>query len=119
VAFLLQNETSVAPNFLDDITLLGPKTCYETGEDTYEVLKSNPNIRCFIWKHAVDLNRALHRLKHAGATISAKKLQLCQPEIIVVGRRCTYEGQEPDMTMVGKVLNWPECQNVPEVRGFV
>jgi len=56
---------------------------------------------------------------HAGATVLAKKLQLCQPEIIIVGRKCTYKGQEPDAMIVEKVLRWPECKNVSEVRGFL
>ena len=56
---------------------------------------------------------------HAGATVLAKKLQLCQPEIIVVGRKCTYKGQEPDVTTVEKVIKWLECRNVLEVRGFL
>jgi len=41
---------------------------------------------------------------HTGATVSAKKLQLCQPEIIVVGRKYMYNRQEPDATMVEKVM---------------
>jgi len=80
------------PNFLDDITLLEPKTQYEGKDGTYEVLSANPGIYRFVWEHAVNLNRILHRLVHAGATVSAKKLQLCQPEIIVVGRKCMYKG---------------------------
>lgn len=119
VAFLLQDETSQAPNFLDDITLLGPKTRYENAEGGYETIPENPGIRRFIWEHAVDLNRVLHRLKRAGATVSAKKLQLCQPEIVVVGRMCTYKGQRPDESTVGKIVRWPECRNVSEVRGFL
>jgi len=56
---------------------------------------------------------------HVGATVSAKKLQLCQPEIIIVGRKCTYKGQEPDATTVEKVLKWPKCKNMSEVRDFL
>ena len=119
VVFILQHEMERAPNFLDDITLLGPKMRYEQEDGTYEVHSENPNIRRFVWEHVVDLNRILHQLVHAGATVSAKKLQLCQPEIIVVGRKCTYNGQEPDATTVEKVIKWPECRNVSEVRGFL
>ncbi|KXN89134.1 Pol polyprotein [Leucoagaricus sp. SymC.cos] len=106
VAFILQHETDKAPNFLDDITLLGPKTQYEKADGTYKTISENSNI-------------FLHCLVHAGATVSVKKLQLCQPEIIVVGRKCMYEEQEPDTGTVEKVLKWPECHNVSEVRGFL
>ena len=104
VAFIIQHEMERAPNFLDDITLLGPKTRYEQEDGTYEVHSENPNIRRFVWEHVVDLNRILHQLVHAGATVLAKKLQLCQLEIIVVGRKCTYNRQEPDTTTVEKVI---------------
>jgi len=107
------------PNFLDDIILLGPKTRYEGKDSTYEVLSANPGICCFVWEHAVDLNYILHCLVHAGATVLAKKLQLCQPEIIVVGRKYIYKRQELNATTVEKVLKWPEYKNVSEVRGFL
>jgi len=77
IAFIPQHETDKAPNFLDDITLLGPKTRYERKDGTYEVLSANPGIRRFVWEHTVDLNCILHCLVHAGATVLAKKLQLC------------------------------------------
>jgi len=118
-AFILQHETERAPNFLDDIMLLGPKTQYEQEDDTYKVLLENSNICCFVWEHAVDLNCILHCLMYMGATVLAKKLQLCQPEIIVVGRKCTYNRQEPDAMTVEKVMKWPEYRNVSEVKGFL
>ncbi|KAF9440127.1 hypothetical protein P691DRAFT_635773, partial [Macrolepiota fuliginosa MF-IS2] len=70
-------------------------------------------------EHVNNLHQVLHRLKSTRATVSAKKLQLCLPEVLVVGKKCTYEGQEPDKGTVEKVLSWPKCQNVPEVRGFL
>jgi len=79
------------PNFLDNITLLGPKTQYEGKDSTYKVLSANPGIRCFVWEYTVDLNHILHYLVHTRVTVSAKKLQLCQLEIIIVGRKCTYK----------------------------
>ncbi|KXN85101.1 hypothetical protein AN958_11705, partial [Leucoagaricus sp. SymC.cos] len=78
----------------------------------------NSGMRHFIWEHAMDLDRVLHHLVHAGVVVSMKKLQLCQLEIIVLWRKCTYEGQEPDVTMK-EVLKWPECWNVSEVREFL
>jgi len=67
----------------------------------------------------VDLNCILYHLVYVGATVLAKKLQLCQLEIIIVGRKCMYKGQKPDAMTVEKVLKWPECKNVSEVRGFL
>ncbi|CAA7271313.1 unnamed protein product [Cyclocybe aegerita] len=48
VAFLLQHETEIAPNFVDDVTVLGPRTRYETPDGGFEVLMGNPGICRFI-----------------------------------------------------------------------
>ena len=119
VAFILQHEIDIAPNFQDDVNVLGPRTRYELSHDSFETIPENPGIRRFVWEHISDVNRVLHRLKHAGATVSAKKLFLCVPEVIVVGQRCTYEGRVPDESKVAKIKNWPPCTSRTEVRGFL
>ena len=119
VSFILQDEIDTAPPFIDDVPVLGPRTRYELPQGTYETLPSNPGIRRFVWEHFVDVNRILHRFKHAGATISGKKLFLGVPELTIVGHRCTFLGRIPDSSQVDKIVNWPPCENVSEVRGFL
>jgi len=119
VAFILQEETDIAPNFQDDVNVLGPRTRYKLPDGTYETISANPGIRRFVWEHCVDANRILHRLRHAGATVSASKLFLCIPEVLVVGHLCTYEGRIPDSSKVSKISNWPPCSTKTEVRGFL
>jgi hypothetical protein len=119
VAFILQHEIDIAPNFQDDVNVLGPHTRYELADGTYETLPDNPHIRRFVWEHCQDVNRVLHRLKHAGATVSAKKLYLCAPEVTVVGQRCTYQGRIPEESKVAKIKNWPSCTSRTEVRAFL
>jgi hypothetical protein len=85
MAFILQHEIDIAPNFQDDINILGPRTRYETSNNGYETIPNNLGTRRFVWEHCLDVDRVLHHLKHAGATISAKKLYLCVLEVIVVG----------------------------------
>lgn len=119
VAFILQAEIEIAPNFQDDVNVLGPHTRYEKEDGTYEVLAENPGIHRFVWEHCTDINRVLHRLKHAGATVSAKKLFLCVPKVIVVGQQCTYEGRIPDDSKISKIIHWPPCTTKSEVRGFL
>ncbi|KAH7922151.1 hypothetical protein BV22DRAFT_976598, partial [Leucogyrophana mollusca] len=70
----------------------GPQTRYKQEDGTYKTIPENNGIRRFVWEHLVDINRVLHRLKHAGATVSAKKLFLAVPEVVVVGQLCNYEG---------------------------
>lgn len=119
VAFILQAEIDIAPNFQDDVNVLGPCTRYELSDGSYELISENPGIRKFVWEHCVDVHRVLHRLKHAGATVSAKKLFICVPEVLVVGQLCNYEGRIPDRTKVSKISNWPPCTSRTEVRGFL
>ena len=119
VAFVLQCEIDIAPNFQDDINVLGPRTRYELPDGTYETISVNSSIRCFVWEHCNDVNRILHRLGHAGATVSAKKLFMCRSEVIIVGQTCNYEGWVPDESKVSKIRNWPPCQTKTKVRGFL
>src|SRR6201999_1275298 len=83
------------------------------------VMGENSKIRQFVWNHLVDLNRILHRLGHAGVTVSAKKIALCVPEVSILGHCCTSKGRIPDRTHVSKILEWPHCRNLTEVRGFL
>ena len=119
VAFILQHEIDIAPNFLDDINVLGPRTRYEQIDGTFEVISDNTGIRRFVWEHCNDINRVLHRLAHAGATVSASKLFTGVPEVIVVGQKCTYEGRLPDDSKIAKIKNWPPCETTTDVRGFL
>jgi hypothetical protein len=54
-----------------------------------------------------------------GATISAKKLFLCVPEVLVIGQLCTYARRTPDTSKVAKIKNWPPCSSRTEVRSFL
>ena len=119
IAFILQHEIDIAPNFLDNINVLGPWTRYERGDGTFETHSDNSGIRWFVWEHCNDVNRVLHHLKHAGATISASKLFTCVPEVIVVGQKCTYKGCLPDDSKISKIKNWPSCKTTTDIRGFL
>jgi hypothetical protein len=63
VAFILQHEIEIAPNFQDDVNVLGPRTRYENSHGSFETIPENAGIRRFIWEHCLDVNRVLHRLK--------------------------------------------------------
>jgi hypothetical protein len=118
--FILQDEIpDKAGVFIDDLGVKGPPTRYEQEDGTYETVPGHPNIRRFVWEHALDVNRILHRVGHAGATVSADKIQLGRKEMVMVGQRCTYEGWIPDTEKVAKILRWPEPRNPTELRGFL
>ncbi|ETW86498.1 hypothetical protein HETIRDRAFT_18490, partial [Heterobasidion irregulare TC 32-1] len=78
-----------------------------------------PGIRRFIWEHAQDVHRVMHRIKCAGGTFSATKGQICRPDVVIVGQRCTPEGRLPETKKIDKILNWPVLTSVKDVRGFL
>ena len=120
VTFILEPEIpNVAKPFLDDTVVMGPRSRYETPEGGYETMPNNSGIRRFIFEHLSDVHRVLHRLGHAGAAVSAKKIFLAVPEVIVLGHKCTYEGRIPDDSKVVKVRTWPPCKTVSDVRAFL
>lgn len=120
MVFILRDEIPhVANIFIDDLPIKGPATIYPDVEGKPETLTENPGIRRFIWEHAQDVNRIMHRIKQAGATFSATKCQICLPEVFIVGQKCTPEGRLPDEDKVSKILNWPLPESVTQVRGFL
>lgn len=63
MTFILAPEMpNIASPFIDDIPVCGPKTRYEE-EGQQEALPENLGIRRFVWEHANDINRVLHRIK--------------------------------------------------------
>jgi len=120
ITFILQDEIPHNVGvMIDDIGIKGPPTRYEDDQGNYETIPENPSIRRFVWEHAVTLNRILHRLAHAGATVSPEKCDVARPQISFVGQTLTYDGRLPDMSRISKILNWPTPTTVTEVRGFL
>jgi hypothetical protein len=120
MCFILQDEIPDTANiFIDDLPIKGPQSIYPDEHGRPEVLLDNPGIRRFIWEHAQDVHRIMHRLACAGMTISAKKTQLCRPSVVIVGQKCTPEGRCPDDSRVQKVLDWPPLKTPKDVRGFL
>ena len=120
MAFILQEEIpDVANIFIDDLPIKGPKTQYLDLNGNPEVLIGNPGIRKFIWEHAVDVHRIMHRIKCAGATFSPKKTQICRPEVLILGQKCTPMGRLPDEDKVAKILKWQTLETPKDVRSFL
>lgn len=71
MTFILQDEieSGKANIFIDDLPVKGPKTQYLDTDGNPETIPGNPGIRRFIWEHAQDVHRVMHRIMHAGATL--------------------------------------------------
>ncbi|KAI0056166.1 hypothetical protein BV25DRAFT_1771512, partial [Artomyces pyxidatus] len=66
-----------------------------------------PGIRRFIWEHAEDVHRIMHRICCAGGTFKPAKAQICCPKVVILGQTCSASGRTPDSQKVDKILNWP------------
>jgi len=120
ITFLLKPEIpNIAKPFLDDIAIHGPTSRYETPEGGYETIPKNTGIRCFIWEHLNDVHRVLHCLGHASATVSAPKLFLAMPKLVILGHKCTYKSRVSEDSKTAKIRTWPACKNVTDVRAFL
>lgn len=120
MTFILKEEIpQVANVFIDDVPIKGPESQYLDKEGNPETVRGNPGIRRFIWEHANDVHRVLHRVACAGATFTGKKVQICLPEVVILGQKCNSQGRLPEDGKVSKILNWPRPRTVKEVRGFV
>jgi transposase InsO family protein len=118
--FILQDEIPhVAGVFIDDIPIKGPATKYRQWYGKPKRIPENPGIRQYIWEHLNDVHRILHRIGEAGGTVSAKKMQLCQAEVDIVGHRCSAHGRKPADSRAKKIIHWPIPKTLKELRGFL
>src|SRR5882724_4297288 len=67
----------------------------------------------------LSVNCVLQHVKKASGTFSGWKMDVCIPEVVAVGHRCTYEGHYPEDQKVQKILDWPDCNTLTEVHGFL
>ncbi|RPD57649.1 hypothetical protein L227DRAFT_467307, partial [Lentinus tigrinus ALCF2SS1-6] len=120
VTFILQPEIPhVTIPYINDVLIKGPASDYHNTDGTYKTIAENAGIRRFIWEHLQNVNRVVQCMKHAGGTLSGKKLVLCAHEIVVVGHQCMLEGRLLETSNVEAVVNWGPCKDLSEVRAFL
>jgi len=120
ITFILTPEIpSIAHLFVDDCAIKGLPSRYETDDGGYETIPENPGIHRFIWEHSQDIHRILHRLRTAGATVSAKKIVVASPKITILGHKCTYEGHIPDDSKIACICDWPSCKSLSNICAFL
>jgi hypothetical protein len=52
-------------------------------------------------------------------TVSAKKLYVTTPEVVILGHKCNYEGHIPDNSKISKICDWPLCKSLSDVYAFL
>lgn len=126
MAVILNEEIPATANiFINDLPIKGPDTQYLDSEGNLEVIPENPGIRRFIWEHAKNVHRIMHKVKTAGATFAANKAQICLPEVsdvhgVPVGeiystRPRSRTGTDPRVRVRDSRQNGYGCIRVPRV----
>ena len=120
MAFILQDEIPhhTMP-FIDDLPVKSETSQYQRPDGSYETIPENPGIRLFIWKHLTVVHRILQCLQNVNATILAKKFVLATLDATIVSHKCTSEGWVPHEAKIQKIRDWPECENLMQVREFL
>ena len=103
-----------ADAFVDDCGAKGPVSRYND-----EAIQGNAGIRRFVFEFASTLNLLLHRFRMAGVTASGSKLILATPRVQIVGSVVSAEGWHLEHSLINKIIKWPYCESVTEVRGFL
>lgn len=120
MVFILHEEIPhVANIFIDDLPIKGPASQYLDKDGKPETIPGNSQIRRFIWEHAQDVHRIMHKVKCAGGTFSGVKTQICRPEVLIVGQKCNPQGRVPDDKKASTIINWPALTTPQEVRRFL
>ena len=105
--------------FMDDLLVKSETSWYERPDSSDEMILENPGIRLLIWKHLTVVHRILQCLQNVNATVSAKKFVLAALDTTIVGHKCTSEGQVLHEAKIQKIRDWPECENLTQVHGFL
>ena len=120
MSFILQDEIPhhTMP-FINDLSVKSEIFGYQRPNSSYETILENPGIRLFIWKHLTVVHKILQCLQNVNAIVSAKKFILVTPDTTIVSHKCTSKDQVLYETKIQKIRDWPECENLTQVRGFL
>jgi hypothetical protein len=120
MSFILQDKIPhFTYPFLDNLLVKTVVTQYQNKAGSYETSPDNSAIHCFIWEHLLVVHHILEQLQNVGITVSAKKFVLAAPDVTIVGHKCTFDSCILHEKKVHKVRDWPECQNLTHVHGFL
>jgi hypothetical protein len=120
INYILQEEIPLFTiPFIDDVTVKGLVTHYESPDGTYKTIPKNSGIRRFVWEHLANINCILQHLKYVGGTFSGKKLKLCVLTIVILRQWCNYKGRVLHEAKTQKIQDWPIPKDITGVRGFL
>ena len=120
MSFILQDKIPrYSYPFINNLPVKSVTTSYKNPDGSYETIPDNLGIRCFIWEHLQVVHQILQSLEIIGAKVSAKKFILAMPDVTIIRHKCTFNGHIPHKAKVQKIHDWPECQNLTQVCGFL
>ena len=104
LVFILCDEILNVTNlYTDNVLVIGPCSRYENADRTEETIPENVGIQKFVYKHLMDVNQILQRVKAVGGMFSRKKIILYNESTIFVEHKLTYLGREAEELQIQKV----------------
>jgi hypothetical protein len=98
---LMDHISHNARPFLDDVGIKGPKTRYNN-----EVIHNREgDIRRFVVKHIVTLDKVLYDIERAGLTVHSGKLQFLCTQMKIVSYITDARGRHPDVARIQKLTD--------------
>ena len=82
--------------FLDDVSIKGPKTRY----NNKVIYNREGDIRRFVVKHIVTLDKVLYDIERAGLTVHSGKLQVLCIQMKIVSYIIDARGRYPDAARI-------------------
>ena len=105
--------------FIDDLPVKSGTSRYQSKNGSYETIEKNSRICYLIWEHLIVVKQILQHLQNVGAIVSTKKFVLATPDVVIIGHKCTFEGQIPCEAKIQKTQDWPEYATVLHIRSFL
>jgi len=113
-----QIAAGIGKPFIDDVAVkpASRSTFLDKDEIPEEVA---PGIRKYVLEAIILLDKILADIKGAGGTISGKKSEFLKEQIKIVAYVCGIDGRTPEEAKITKIIGWPACTDLTDVRAFL
>jgi len=113
-----QIAAGIGKPFIDDVAVKpASRSMFLNKDGIPEEVASG--IRKYVLEAIILLDKILADIKRTGGTISGKNSEFLQKQIKIVAYVCRIDGRTPEEIKIRKIMSWPECVDLTDVRAFL